>query len=78
MIRENWWSFVHGVNDVLLELVDGLGNLGTRGWLWVAVGLWLLTLYVWVRDLPGGIRFLYFLVLFLYFVVAPIWVLAGV
>lgn len=78
MIRELWWSFVRDVNRSLLVVLDTLGNLGTRGWLWIVVGLWLLTLYVWIRDLPGMLRLFYFLVLFFYFVVFPIWSLGGV
>lgn len=78
MIREAWWSFVTEVNETLLTVVETLENLGTQGWLWIVVGLWLLTLYVWVRDLPGAIRLLFFLVLLLYFVGVPLWVLAGV
>lgn len=78
MIRELWWSFVRDVNRGLLVVLDTLGNLGTRGWLWIVVGLWLLTLYVWIRDLPGMLRLFYFLVLFFYFVVFPIWSLGGV
>jgi hypothetical protein len=78
MLRELWWSFVTDVNRGLIVVLDTLENLGTRGWLWIVVGLWLLTLYVWIRDLPGAIRFLYFLVLFVYFVVFPVWVMGGI
>lgn len=77
-LRESWWSFVVEVNQGILALVERLGNLGTRGWLWIVVGLWLLTLYVWIRDLPRALRLFYFLVLFFYFVVFPIWSLGGV
>ena len=77
-MRERWWSFVTRVNRVLLTVVETLENLGTRGWLWLVVGLWLLTMYVWVRDLPAAIRGLYFLGLFVYFVVFPVWVLGGI
>jgi hypothetical protein len=70
-----WWrQFVRFVNVVLVEVMTFFQTLSLRGILYVALGIWLLVMGIWIRQFSTTIARLYGVAVLVYFTLG-VWLL---